>query len=75
MKSTDRLSTSIVDKNDKSMFQSLRDKLDSTVQIGTLRSTPMRIACVAHMHMNVCVLYIVLASFIYTRDYVSQKNA
>ena len=25
--------------------------------------------------MNVCVLYIALASFIYTWDYVSQKNA
>ena len=24
---------------------------------------------------RVCVLYIALASFIYTRDYVSQKNA
>ena len=41
----------------------------STVQIGTVCSTRMRIAC-----MNVCVLYIALASFIYTRDYVSQSE-
>ena len=43
----------------------------STVQIGMVHST--RIACIC---MNACgVLYIALASFIYTRDYVSQKNA
>ena len=40
-----------------------------SVQISTLRSTRTRIACI------ICVLYIALASFIYTRDYVSQKNA
>ena len=32
-------------------------------------SSRTRIAC-----MNVCVLYYSAASFIYTRDYVSQKN-
>ena len=45
----------------------------STVQIGMVRSTRTRIACA--ICMNVCVLYIALASFIYTQDYVSQKNA
>ena len=43
---------------------------NSTAQYRSVRSTRMCIAC-----MNVCVLYIALASFIYTWDYVSQKNA
>ena len=59
----------IVDKMTDQCF-SHRDELDSTVQIGTVCSTRTCIAC-----MNVCMLYIALASFIYTRDYVRQKNA
>ena len=43
---------------------------NSTAQYRSVHSTHTRIAC-----MNVCMLYIALASFIYTWDYVSQKNA
>ena len=43
---------------------------NSAAQYISVCSTRTRIAC-----MNVCVLYIALASFIYTWDYVSQKNA
>ena len=57
MNSTDRFLTSIADKNDRSMF-SHRDELNSTVQIGTVRSTYVRV-------LNVCVLYIALALFIH----------
>ena len=45
-------------------------EMNSTAQYRSVSSTRTRIAC-----MNVRELYIVLASFIYTWDYVSQKNA
>ena len=45
-------------------------EMNSTAQYRSVRGTHMHIAW-----MNVCVLYIVLASFIYTWDYISQKNA
>ena len=51
MNSTDRLLTSIVDKkNDKQCF-SHKDELDSTVQIGTVRSTRTRTCIVLHLSM------------------------
>ena len=62
MNLTDPLSTSIVDKNDIRTRQHSTDRYVARVR-----------ACIACM--NVCVLYIALASFIYTWDYVSQKNA
>ena len=69
MNSTDLLSTSIVDKSDISMFQLQRRTRQYSTLYRSVRSTRTRIAC-----MNVYVLYIALASFIYTWDYVSQKN-
>ena len=62
MNSKDRLFTSIVDKNDRSMFQS---QTNSTAQyrlrIGTLCSTRTHICM--HMCMNVCTLYRIGGNF------------
>ena len=62
MNSTDQLDLNSRQK--RQIDVSVRDKLDSTVQIISVRtcSTCTRIAC-----MNVCVLYIALASFIHTQ--------
>ena len=58
-------STLDLDSRQKRQIDVSVTEMNSTAQY----STRMRIAC-----MNVCVLYIALASFIYTLDYVSQKN-
>ena len=42
---------------------------NSTAQYKSVRSTHTCTACI-----NVCVLYIALASVIYTQDYISQKE-
>ena len=68
-------STLDLDSRQKQQINVSVIKTNSTAQYRSVRyvyarSTRTRIVC-----MNVCVLYIALASFIYTRDYVSQKNA
>ena len=73
MNSIDRLSTSTADKNEQ-IDVSLTET-NSTAQYRSVRSTSTYGAPnVRDMHA-VCVLYIALASFIYTWDYVSQKSA
>ena len=67
---TDELDRSTLDLNSRQIDVSVTE-MNSTahVQYRSVRSTHTRIAC-----MNICMLYIALASIIYTRDYVSQKE-
>ena len=63
-------STLDLDSRQKGQINVSVTEMNSTAQYKSVRGTRTNIAC-----MNVCVLCIVLASFIYTWDYVSQKNA
>ena len=60
-------STLDLDSRQKRQIDVSVTEMNSTAQYTSVRSTRTR--------MNVYVLYIALASFIYTWDYVSQKNA
>ena len=73
----DELDRSILDldSRQKRQINVSVTKTNSTAQYRSVRyvyarRTRTRIVC-----MNVCVLYIALGGFIYTRGYVSQKNA
>ena len=67
-------STLDLDSRQKRQINVSVTEMNSTAQYRSVRSTRTRIACMNIECMPACYI-IPLASFIYTWDYVSQKNA